>query len=115
MKIVEQDGKFEITTADGQKITLSRYELAGMLEQASQFRDRLPQGGGANPSTVLATRPAGVSVAVDAHHTQLVLRFFDSSGLETAFAIPREEAIKIRDDVIKHVERLERATTRPKH
>ena len=108
MRLTEIDGKFQIDTDDGRQITLSRLELSGIVRQASQFRDQLLVGEGDQPFALMVSRNPEVYVALDAHHTEVVLRVVEVSGTENSYVFSPDEARKIRNDMTKQIEQIER-------
>ena len=56
----------------------------------------------------MVSRNPGVYIALDAHHTEMVLRVVEVSGTENSYVFSPDEARKIRDDMTKRIEQIER-------
>ncbi|WFU28354.1 hypothetical protein QA649_19690 [Bradyrhizobium sp. CB1717] len=109
MRLTELDGRrFRVITDSGKEITFSEHELLGLFQLAAPFQDQLKaQRKGRKPYPLATERVSLVTLSLDAHHTEVVVRFVPlQGGNESAYVIPPDVAELMRDDLGKKLEQI---------
>lgn len=94
-----------IESESGGSLTLNEPEFVSLCQQALLLKNpRQPKEGGIQP--ILMTPMANVIVNLDAHHTEVVLRFVASNGFENAYSIGSDVAEFMRDQLTEKLAKI---------
>jgi hypothetical protein len=98
------DGQYLIETDDRtQSVRISEPEFLSLGQLALQLKDhREAQEGKYQPIALIPT--TDVKLSLDAHHTQIVVRFVESSGFENAYAMDPDLTQRMRDGLTEKLE-----------
>ncbi len=108
MRLTQLDsGGFRLTTDSGKEITLSEYELLGLFQLAAPYQDQLKaQREGHKPYPLATARVGEVVLSLDAHRTEVIIRFVHARGEENAYVITPDVAEGMRDGLNEKLEQI---------
>lgn len=96
---------------NGETLTLHEQEFLSLGQLALQLKDRI-QSKKQGIVPIAMTPTSNVILSLDAHHTQVVVRFVEASGLENAYVIGSDVAEFMRDSLTTKLSQIAAAKTR---
>jgi hypothetical protein len=103
-------GNYHFTTDSGKEITLSEYELLGLFQLAVPYQDRLKaKRESGQPYPLPTERVQSARLNLDAHRTEVIVRFVPERGEENAFVMAPDVAEIMRDGLIQKLEQIAEA------
>jgi hypothetical protein len=104
------DGQCLIESDDGkQSIKLSEPEFLALGQLALELKDHIESQQGGKYRPIAQIPIANVILSLDAHHTQVLVRFVEPSGFENAYALDPDLAQRMRDGLIEKLEEVDAA------
>jgi hypothetical protein len=102
-----ENGSYRFASDSGKEITLSEFELLGLFQLAAPYQDRLKaKRESGQPYNLPTERIRSARVSLDAHRTEVIVRFVPDQGEESAFAITPDIAEGMRDGLTIKLEQI---------
>lgn len=107
------DGRFILEAMSGQRITLIEQELSQLAKLAERYQDLFLSKPKHEVHGAVAAPISAVAVAVDAHHTEVVLTL-SHQGYEQTFTFAPETAKDLIERIGRQLERINSPSQRRK-
>jgi hypothetical protein len=107
------DGRFELESMSGQKVILTQREVDQLAKLAGNSQDQPQRSPTRADPGLVTTRESRVVVSVDAHHTEVILRFGEKD-FERAYMFTPDSAQQIVNGIVKQLALIAASSGRAK-